>query len=173
MVSANIRGPGQRWVQRIKNNEVHDFIFDVTHDVLVAIMNKSDTASAVGLGVPVTFYLDIDATKVEHFLEVSASHKAIIGDSFPNHVFDISNLPKDEVNTVISVTSALVKTNKATEFEVPVMSFHSTPAGVQPSVIVDAQPQGTNNMRNFVQNLNAAVIEAGYNKSSYTNFCVE
>ena len=93
MVSANIRGPGQRWVRRLNNSEFQDCIFDVTHDVLVERMKKAAAASAVGPGMPVTFYLEIDATKVEKVLEVSASHKAIIGGAFPNHVLNIYDLP--------------------------------------------------------------------------------
>ena len=72
------------------------------------------------------FSLSIDATKAEKVLEVSASHKVIIGGTLPNHVFDISNLPKDEFNTIITGTSALVKTNKAKEVKVEVMSLQFT-----------------------------------------------
>ena len=85
VVSAKIRGPGQRWVLRINNSEVQDCIFDVTHDTLVAIMKKTAVTSAVGPGVPVNFYLAINETKSAKVLEVSASHKAIIGRAFPNH----------------------------------------------------------------------------------------
>ena len=69
-------------------------MFDVPHDVLVERMKKATAASAVDPGVPVTFYISIDATKVAKVLEVSDLHKEIIGDELPNHVFDISDLPK-------------------------------------------------------------------------------
>ena len=71
MVSANIRDSGQCWVRRINNSEVKYLIFDVKYDVLVEGMKKADAASAVGTGVPVTFSLDIDATKLEKIIEVS------------------------------------------------------------------------------------------------------
>ena len=173
MVFPNIKLPGQRWVWRLHDSEVQDCIFDVTHDVSVARMKEAAAASAIGLGVPDNFSLAIDTINVEKVLEVSALHKSIIGGAFPNHVFSICNLPKDYVKKVIVGTSVSVKINKSTEVKSAVMSFQLTSAGVLTSVVVDAQPQGTNNMSNFVKNLNAAVIEAGYNKSSYTNFCVE
>ena len=88
-------------------------------------------------------------------------------------MFGISNLPKDYINTVIEGTSASVKINKAAEVKVAVMSFQSMAAGVPPSVIVAAQPQGTNETIDFVKKLNATAIEAGYNNYSYTNFCVD
>ena len=160
MVSTNLRGPGQHWLRRLNNSEVQYFIFDVTHDVLLARMKNTAAASAVSPGVPFTFYLSIDATKVAKVIEVSASHKSIICGAFPNHVFDISNLPKDDVNNVIAGTSELVKINKATEVKVSAMYFQLTTLGVPPSVIVDSQPQGTNKGRNFVQKLNVAAVEA-------------
>ena len=78
-------------------------------------MKKAAEASVVDPGVPVTFYITINALKVSKVLEVSASHKSIIDGAFSNHVFHIYNIPKDEVNTVIAVTSASLKINKATE----------------------------------------------------------
>ena len=92
----------------------------------------------VSPGMPVTFSIAINATKAEKFIEVSAFHKAIIGGAFPNHEFDISNLPKYDVNSVISVTSLLVKINKAMEVKVTVMSFRSMAEDVPPSLIDDA-----------------------------------
>ena len=163
VVSANLRGPDQRWVRKINNSEVQDCIFDVTHDMLVARMKKLAEASSVGPGVLVTFSLAIDATKVEKVLEVSASHKAIISSAFPNHVFDISDFPKDDIDNFIAGTSESMNINKATEVKVAVMPFQLTAAGVPPSVIVAAQPQGTNETRYFVQKLNADGIEVGYN----------
>ena len=59
-----------------------------------------------------------------------------------------------------------MKINDVTELKVAVMSFQSTAAGVPPRVVVTAQPQGNNETRNFVQKLNSAAVEAGYNKSS-------
>ena len=97
---------------------------------IVERMKKASAASAVGPGMPVTFSLDIDATKVEKVLEVSASNKETIGGAFPNHVFDISDLPKDDINNVIAGTSESVNINKATEVKVAVMSFQSTSSGV-------------------------------------------
>ena len=138
MVSANIRGPGQCWVRRINNSEVKYLIFDVKYDVLVEGMKKADAASAVGTGVPVTFSLDIDATKLEKIIEVSDLNKVIIGGTFPNHVLDISDLPKYDVNNVIAGTSESVNINKATEVKVSVMSFQLTSLGVPPIVIVAA-----------------------------------
>ena len=88
-------------------------------------------------------------------------------------MFDISDLPKDDVNNVIAVTSESVNINKAKDFKVAFMPFQSTASGVPPIVIVSAHPQGTNETRNFVQKLNTTAVEAGYNKSSYTNFCVD
>ena len=173
VVSVIFRGPGQRWVQRFNIIEVQDCIFDVTHDGLLSRMNKADEASAVGSGVPVTFSIAINATKLEKGFEVSDSHKSIIGGAFPNHVFDISDLPKDDVNNVIAGTSSSVKINKSTEVKVVVTSFQSTETVLPPSAIINAQPQGTNETSNFVHKLNAAAIEAGYNKSFYTDFCVD
>ena len=173
VVYANIRGPDQCWVQRLNNSEVQDCIFDVTHDMLLARTKKAAAANTVGPGAPVTFYLAIDATKVEKVLDMSASQRAIIGGTLPNHVFNISDLPKDGVKAVISGTSASVKINKAAEVKVTVISFQSTAADVPPSFIVSGRPQGTNETSNFVQKLNAAAIEVGYNKPSYTNFCVD
>ena len=69
---------------------------------------------------------------------MSASHKEIIGGASPKYVFDISDLPKDDVNTVITGTSTLVKINKAKEVKVTDMSFQLTAAGVPPIVIVAA-----------------------------------
>ena len=86
-------------------------------------MNKADADRAIGPGVPVTFSLAIYATKVATVLEVSASHKAIIAGAFQNHVFDISELPKDDVNNVIAGTSESVNINKSMEVKVEVMSF--------------------------------------------------
>ena len=52
---------------------------------------KKDAASiVVGTGGTVNLSLAIDATKVAKFLELSYSHKAIIGGALSNHVFDIS-----------------------------------------------------------------------------------
>ena len=64
-------------------------------------------------------------------------------------MFDISDLPKDDVNTVIAGTSESVKITKATEIKVAVMYFHLKAEGVPPSVIVADQPQGTNEKRFF------------------------
>ena len=89
--------------------------------MLVARMKNSAASRAVFPGVPVTFSSSIDATKVEKVLVVSSFHKAIIGGSFTNHVFDISNLPKDSVNTVIAGTSASVKINKFADVKVAFM----------------------------------------------------
>ena len=89
---------------------------------------------------------------------MSASHKSIIGVAFPNHGFDISNLPKDDVNDAISGTSVLVKINNSTEVKVSVMSFQSTASGVLPSFIVASQLQGTNKTSNFLQKLDAAAL---------------
>ena len=63
-------------------------------------------------------------------------------------MFDISDLPKDDVNNVIAGTSEPVNINKATEIKVAVMSFQLTALGVMPSVIVSAQPQETNETSN-------------------------
>ena len=68
MVSANLRGPGQRWLRRLNNSEVQDCIFDITHDGLVTRMNKAAAASVVGTVVPVTFSPAINAMKVAKFL---------------------------------------------------------------------------------------------------------
>ena len=38
VVSSNIIGTDQSWVQKPNNSEVQDFIFDVKHDMLVARM---------------------------------------------------------------------------------------------------------------------------------------
>ena len=81
---------------------------------------------------------------------MSASHKSIIGVAFPNHVFDISKLPKDGVKNVIGGTSELVNINKATEVKVVVIYFQSTASGVPPSVIIAAHQQGTNKTSDFV-----------------------
>ena len=137
-VSTNVRGAGQRWLSRLNTSEVHDCIFDVTHEVLVERTKKAAEASTFGPGVPVNFSLAIDATNLEKVLEVSASHKEIIGGAPPKYVFDISDLPKDDVNTVITGTSTLVKINKAKEVKVTDMSFQLTAAGVPPIVIVAA-----------------------------------
>ena len=68
VVSANLRGPGQCWVWRLNNSEVHDCIFDLTDDVLVTRMKKAAASSAVGPGVSVTLSLAIDSTKVPKVL---------------------------------------------------------------------------------------------------------
>ena len=74
VVSANIRGPGQRWVQRFNIIEVQDCIFDYTHDGLFSRINKADEASAVGPTLPITFSIAINVPNVETVLKVSASH---------------------------------------------------------------------------------------------------
>ena len=145
----NLRGTGQNWLWRLNNSELQDCIFDLTHDVLVARMKKVASSSAVGPGVPVILSLAINGMKLAKVLEVSASHKAIIGGAFPNHVFDISNLPKDNVNNVIAGTSESVNINNAMEVKLAVMSFRSTASVVPPSVIVAAHPQGTNETSNL------------------------
>ena len=122
------------------------------------IMKKAAAASTVGSLVPGTFSLAIYATKVEKVLEVSASHKAIIGGAFPNHVFDISDLPKYDVNNVIAGTSESLNIKKAMEVKVAVVSFQSTALGVPSSVIVAAQTQRTNETSNFGQKLNATAV---------------
>ena len=86
-------------------------------------MNKADADRAIGPGVPVTFSISVNETKVTKVLKVSTSHKSIIGGVSPNHFFDISDLPKDDVNTIITGTSVSVKITKATEAKVSFMSF--------------------------------------------------
>ena len=98
--------------------------------MLVARIKKEAVASAVGPGVSVPFYIAIDATKVARVIEVSDSYKAIIGGAFQNHMFDISDFPKDDFNTVIAGSSALVKINKVTEVKFAVMSLQLTSSGV-------------------------------------------
>ena len=121
-------------------------------------MKKAAASSTFGPGVPVTFSLAIDATKVAKVLEASALHKSIIGGAFTNHVFDISDLTNDDIENVISGTSESVNINKSTEVKVAVMYYQSTASGVPPSVIVAAQPQGTNKTSNFVQKLNYTAV---------------
>ena len=71
---------------------------------------------------------------------MSSFHKAIIGGAFPNHVFDVSDLPKYDVNTVIAATSELVNINKAMKVNISVIFFQSTSSGVLPSVIIADKP---------------------------------
>ena len=40
MVSENPIDPFQHWVRRLNNSEVQDCIFDITNNILVAIMKK-------------------------------------------------------------------------------------------------------------------------------------
>ena len=89
-------------------------------------MNMEAASSVVGTGVSVTFSLAIDAKKLSKVLEVSASHKEIIGGAFPNHVFDISDLRNYDDNNVIAGTSESVNINNATEFKVAFMYFQLT-----------------------------------------------
>ena len=51
VVSANLICPGQLWMWRLNDSEVQDRIFDVTHEVLVARMNKADADSAQFLSI--------------------------------------------------------------------------------------------------------------------------
>ena len=87
----------------------------------------------------VTLSLAIYATKEATVLEFSASHKSIISGPFPNYVFNISDIPKDDVNNLIAGTSKLLNINKATAVKVAVISFLLTASVVLPIVIIAAQ----------------------------------
>ncbi len=63
-------------------------------------MERAITRCAI-LGEVLSFSLAIDATKVAPVIDVSTSHKAIMGGAFPNHMISTIDLDRNEIKAIL------------------------------------------------------------------------
>lgn len=124
VMSANLGGPSNRWLQRLDAREREDCIFTCGKDdrkiverMAMAIKRRTSPDGQVP-----SFGLAIDATKVSQVIEVSSEHKAIFGAEHPNEVIDIGGLSKDDVRKILDGKSTEYgKLTPATEIKVCIM----------------------------------------------------
>jgi len=159
VMSANLQGPGKRWLRKLNARDRTDCILDGGHDAVVLRMVNAAKDRAVD-GSPVTFSLAIDATKVAKVCEISSAYQALVGGGYPNHNVNIAGMDSDDVKSILNGTSKSTKIDLATEVKVAVMSFQSTEKGVAPSIVVAARPQSNNETSNFVQAMELAASKA-------------
>ena len=72
-----------------------------------------------------TFSLEIDATKVVTVFELSTEYKALIGTEYPNNLFSLEYISKDDIKVVLDGVSNTVKLIKSTEVKVTIINFYS------------------------------------------------
>ena len=123
----------------------------------------------------VALSLALDATKLVAAIEVSTSHRKIMGGAYPNHIICTENLDKEEIDNILKLKPSNMTLEKATEVKVAILSFQSSPIGVPPSIKVAARPQSNNECSQFTQDMEAAMekIAAKYTNVSFVNFAVD
>jgi hypothetical protein len=173
IVSANLQGPGKRWMQRLNARDRSSCILEDEHNIIVNRMKNAMATRAIDDKTPVTFSLAIDATKVAKVLEVSSTYKAIIGGTHPNHMVSVNDLSEDDIAAILNGTSKSISIEDATEVKVAIMSLQTTRGGVSPSVIVAARPQSNNESSDFIQAMEHAASCAAENKTCFTGFAVD
>ena len=84
-MSANIGGPGERWVRRVNARERSDCIIDSGDDgEKVVSRMKQAIDRRKNSGMCTAFSLAIDATKVAKVLKVSSDHGKYLGERIQN-----------------------------------------------------------------------------------------
>ena len=123
VVSANLQGPGKRWMQKLNSQDRISCILDDDHKIRVSRMKKAAADRAIDDKTPVVFSLTIDATKVAKVCEVSSTYKSIIGGAHPNHKVDVHGLSKDYINAILDGTSKSMKLEEINEVKVQSCHF--------------------------------------------------
>jgi hypothetical protein len=101
IVSANLQGPGKRWMQKLNSRDRMSCILDDDHSIVVERMKNAVEKRAIDDHTPVVFSLAIDATKVAKVCEVSSTYKAIIGGAHPKHMVNFDNLSEDDIAAIL------------------------------------------------------------------------
>ena len=101
-MTANIGGPGDRWVRKMNAREEKGCIINSGEDKnMVAQKMEAAIKRRKMQGGKGTFSLAIDATKVAQVLEVSHAHGAIIGEEYPQHLITIDGMDKIKVKELL------------------------------------------------------------------------
>ena len=179
VLSANLQGPGERWMQRMDAVDRTECILDAGKDDACITQRMSDAIArrANNGGSTLAFSLAIDATKTPEVLEVGSGFQAVIGGEYPTHLIDIKEKSKEDVRKILMGTSeefGNIKT--ATEVKVAVMSFQRSPKGIPPFEVVAARPQSNNESNDFVKAMEkvatAVALRSG-GRARFANFSVD
>ena len=101
VLSANIGGPGERWVRKMNARDQKDCIIDSGEENnnmaqrMEVVIERRNIQGYKG-----TFSIAIDATKVAQVLEVSHAHGAIIGGEYSQHlipIYGMDNIKLQEI----------------------------------------------------------------------------
>ena len=177
VLSANLNGPSERWLRRLDAKDRQDCFLDEGEngvlvrgrmDEAIARRNDNDKRS-------VAFSLAIDATKVPPLLEASTGFSAITGGEHPDHLIDISNKTKAEVDDILNgKDKTLGKIKCATEVKMTVMSFQGTPPGVSPFEVVAVRPQSNNESNDFIKEMESLAVAASKSgRGRFANYTVD
>ena len=90
VMSANLGGPGKRWLRKLDACERDDCILTYGKDgeKVVERMAEAIKRRSIAGKFP-SFGLAVDTTKVSLVIEVSSGHKAIIGSEYSDQMIDI------------------------------------------------------------------------------------
>ena len=126
-------------------------------------------------------------TKVPQLLEIAYEYKAVIGAEYPDHLIDISNLDKNDVDAILANNpmgdgekkcGSQLKNKPASEVKVAVLSFQPNGAkGIPPTAVVAARPQGNNESNDFIIDMlshaKKAIKNASISGTSLLNIVVD
>ena len=176
VVSANVGGPGDRWVRRMNAKDRKDCIIDSGNDdqKLLQRMEQAVKRRQVN-GVVGAFHLSIDATKVVRVLELSRPHGCIMGGAHPQHMIPVDGLAKSDAVAIMDGKSKTYgQVDEATEVKVAVMSFQCTPRGTPVMEVVAARPQTNNESNDFIEEMEQAATNiCNQTGSRFVNFAVD
>lgn len=98
----------------------------------------------------ISYSLAIDATKVSEVIDISSSHRAIMGGAYPDHMVSTLDKDKDTIHKIVKQEPGCsVKLVKATEVKVAFIVFQQVPSGLPPVEIIALRPQSNNESSDF------------------------
>ena len=127
VVSANLFGPTNRWIQKINSKEdipsiLEDNKATVLKRICDIIKKKQDIT-----GKKTIVSLAVDATKVAPALQLDSTRGKIVGGIFPNHQLDISEMTSEDIQNTLKNCSTTKAIKIATEIKVAVITFQNRP----------------------------------------------
>ena len=173
VVSANLFGPTNRWIQKINSKEdIPSILEDNKTTVLKRICDIVKKNQDI-TGKKTIVSLAVDATKVAPALQLDSTRRKIVGGIFPNHQLDISEMTSEDIQNTLKNCSTTKAIKIATEIKVAVITFQNRPPN-PPFLVVKARPQGNNEQNNFLTSIISIVNEACIIcKDVFTNFAVD
>ena len=175
-VAANLgRAPSERWMKALNAQERQPCVYDCEVEDMKKAMSVAISMRRTEK-VPMIFSFAIDATKVPEVLEVSTSHRSIMGGAYPKHKLSTDDMSaKDIKDTLDQKIGCPIKVDKASEVKVAFMVFQGVRKGQSTTEIISARPQSNNESSDFTRDIVSAAtsLVTTTPNTSFLSFAVD